>query len=115
MFYFDSKTENIYISLSNMNGDADLYLNYGNEIYPTPEDSNWASLTSGQEYISINKNDKYFEDNNIKDISGYYTLLITGITNTTYTLFISSFKEKVFPLKDNIPVNCRCEKKNEYI
>ena len=113
MFYFDSNTENIYISLSNMNGDADLYLNYGNEQYPTPDDSNWASLTSGQEYISINKDDKFFEENEIKDISGYYTLLVTGITNTTYTLFISSFKEKVFPLSDNIPVNCRCEHKND--
>ena len=113
MFYFDSSTENIYISLSNMNGDADLYLNYGNENYPTPEDSNWASLTSGQEYISINKEDNFFVENEIKDISGYYILLITGVTNTTYTLFISSFKEKVFPLKDNTPVNCRCERKND--
>ena len=113
IFYFDSKTENIYISLSNMNGDADLYLNYGKENYPTPEESNWASLTSGQEYISINKEDKYFIDKEIKDISGYYTLLVTGITNTTYTLFISSFKEQVFPLKDNTPVNCRCEKKDD--
>ena len=113
MFYFDSSTENIYISLSNMNGDADLYLNYGDEEYPTPEDSNWASLTSGQEYISINKDDKFFKEKDIKDISGYYTLLVTGVTNTTYTLFISSFKDKVFPLTDNTPVNCRCEHKKE--
>ena len=113
MFYFDSNTENIYISLSNMNGDADLYLNYGNENYPTPDDSNWSSFTSGQEYISINKEDNFFVENEIKDISGYYTLLITGVVNTTYTLFISSFKEKVFPIKDNTPINCRCEKKND--
>ena len=113
MFYFDSNTENIYISLSNMNGDADLYLNYGNENFPTPEESDWASLTSGQEYISINKDDDYFNEKEIKDISGYYTLLVTGISNTTYTLFVSSFKEKVFPLKDNTPLNCRCENKQD--
>lgn len=113
MFYFDSNTENIYISLSNMNGDADLYLNYGNDNYPTPDDSNWASLTSGQEYISINKDDSYFQENEIKDISGYYTLLIVGVTNTTYTLFISSYKDTVFPLNDNVPVSCRCEHKND--
>lgn len=112
-FYFDSNTENIYISLSNMNGDADLYLNYGNEDYPTPDDHHWSSLTSGQEYITINKEDKFYVEKKLNNLSGYYTLLVTGVTNTTYTLFVSSFKEKVFPLYDNTPINCRCEKKGE--
>lgn len=112
-FYFDSSTENIYITLSNMNGDADLYLNYGDKDYPTPDESHWSSLTSGQEYITINKNDKFYVDKKLNNLSGYYTLLVTGVTNSTYTLFISSFKEKVFPLKDNTPISCRCEKKND--
>ena len=81
--------------------------------FPSPDESDWASISSGQEYISINKDDNFFVENKIDNISGYYTLLITGITNITYTLFVSSFKEKVFPLKDNIPVNCRCENKDD--
>lgn len=43
-----------------MNGDADLYLNYGNENFPSPDQSDWASISSGQEYISINKDDNFF-------------------------------------------------------
>ena len=34
-----------------MNGDADLYLKYGKDEYPTPEESHWSSSTISQEYI----------------------------------------------------------------
>ena len=112
-FYFDKNTENILISLSNMDGDADLFLNYGNEIYPTPLECDWLSNSIGHEYIDINKNDEYFVKNNINNLSGYYTLLVIGYTNTTYTLFVSSHDEKVFRLVDNIATNCKCEAKGD--
>ena len=112
-FYFDKNTENILISLSNMNGDADMFLNYGNNIYPTPLECDWYSNSLGHEYININKNDNYFKKNNIDNLSGYYTLLVIGYTDTTYTLFVSSHDEKVFKLVDNIGTNCKCETKDD--
>ena len=112
-FYFDKNTENILISLSNMNGDADMFLNYGNEIYPTPLECDWYSNNIGHEYIDINKNDAFFVRNKIDNLSGYYTLLVIGYTNTTYTLFVSSHDEKVFKLVDNIATNCKCETKDD--
>ena len=51
IFYFDESTENIYISLSNMNGDADMYMNYGNDKLPTVTDHDWSSARIGHEYI----------------------------------------------------------------
>ena len=112
-FYFDENTENIYISLSNMNGDADMYLKYGNDNLPSINNYHWSSISLGHEYIDININDKFFKQNNKDNISGYYTLLIIGYKETTYTLYISSHPDKIFPLIDNSPVNCQCQIKGE--
>ena len=108
-FYFDESTENIYISLSNMNGDADMYMNYGNDKLPTVNDYHWSSNTIGHEYIDINIKDPFFKRKQIKSLNGYYTLLILGYTETTYTLYVSSHADKIFPLYDNIPVSCQCQ------
>ena len=110
-FYFDESTENIYIGLTNMNGDADMYLNRGNEL-PSIEKSDWKSTDTRHEYIDINKEDLFFK-NNKKEISGFYTLLLVGFIDTSYSLFVSSHKYKVFPLRDNIPMTCWCEKEGE--
>ena len=110
-FYFDKNTENIYIGLTNMNGDADIYLNKGDEL-PTIEKYDWVSVNSNHEYIDINKEDKFFKENN-KTISGYYTLLLVGFIDTSFSLFVSSHKNKVFPLRDNVPYTCLCKKEGE--
>ena len=110
-FYFDKNTENIFISLSNMNGDADMYLNYGNENLPTVANSDWSSVNIGHEFIDINIKDIYFKKNKKSNMAGYYTLLIIGFTETTYTLYISSHPDKIFPLYDNSPVSCQCQVK----
>ena len=111
--YFNKNTKNIYIALSNMDGDADLYLNYGLDKIPSPSDHDWYSVNMGHEYIDINENDKFFERNKIKSLEGYYSLLVVGFTETTYTLFVSSHDDKIFPLSDNTPISCRCESKGD--
>ena len=112
-FYFDESTENIYISLSNMNGDADMYLNYGNEPLPTVNEYHWFSSNTGHEYIDINIKNDFFRKKGMKSISGYYSLLIIGYIETTYTLYVSSHPDKIFPLFDNLPVSCKCQIKGE--
>ena len=109
--YFDNSTQNIYIGLTNMNGDADMYLNRGREL-PTIEKYDWSSTENGHEYIDIGKDDYFFQDGK-KSISGYYTLLLIGFVDTSYSLFISSHEKKVFPLRNNIPMTCWCENKGE--
>ena len=111
--YFNKRTKNIYIALSNMNGDADLYLNYGLDRMPSPSEHDWYSVNMGHEYIDINENDKFFSEKKIDNLSGYYSLLVVGFTETTYTLFVSSHDDNIFPLNDNSPISCRCETKGD--
>ena len=111
--YFNKNTRNIYIALSNMNGDADLYLNYGLDKMPSPNQHDWYSVNMGHEYIDISENDKFFVEKKINNLSGYYSLLVVGFTETTYTLFVSSHDDNIFPLNDNSPISCRCESKGD--
>ena len=109
--YFDNSTENIYIGLTNMNGDADLYVNKGKEL-PTYEKYNWVSNKNNHEYVEISKDDEFFKKNNMS-IYGYYTLSLVGFIDTSFSLFVSTHKNKVIPLRDNIPMGCWCEKKGD--
>ena len=109
--YFDKTTQNIYIGLTNMNGDADMYLNRGKTI-PTTDKYDWSSTENTHEYIDIGKDDYFFQDGKIP-ISGYYTLLLVGFIDTSFSLFVSSHEKKVFPLRNNIPSTCWCENKGE--
>ena len=111
--YFNKNTKNIYIALSNMNGDADLYLNYGLDKMPSPTQHDWYSVNMGHEYIDINENDRFFTEKNIDNLSGYYSLLVVGFTETTYTLFVSSHEDNILALNDNSPISCRCESKGD--
>ena len=111
--YFDSSAKNIYISLSNLNGDADLYLNYGKEKLPNFQNFNWKSSKTGHKYIDINLEDQYFKDNKIDNLEGYYTLLIICYVDTSYTLYVSSLENVVLPIEDNSPMNCECTIKGE--
>ena len=108
IFYFDSNTENIYIGLSNMKGDADIYLNYG-ESLPTSKKYDWKSNQINHEFIDINKNNEFFSSRNISSLKGFYTLLVVGYIDTSYTLFISNHKNVIFPLRNNKKVTCFCE------
>jgi len=111
--YFNENTQNIYIALSNMNGDADLYLNYGIDKLPSPSEHDWYSVNMGHEYLDISANHNFFKKNNLNSMAGYYSLLVVGFTETTYTLFISSHDDNIFPLNDNSPISCKCESKGD--
>ena len=111
--YFDSSAKNIYISLSNLNGDADLYLNYGKEKLPNFDNFNWKSSKTGHKYIDINLEDQYFKENKIESLEGYYTLLLICYVDTSYTLYVSSLENLVLPIEDNSPMNCECSSQGE--
>jgi hypothetical protein len=110
-FYFDINTENIYISLSNMKGDADMYLNYG-DILPTIKQYHWNSNQINHEFIDINIKDEFFKKYNVS-ISGTYTLLIVGYVDTSFTLFISKHKNVILPLRHNKYSTCLCDKEGD--
>ena len=106
-FYFDENVKNIYFGLYNMNGDADMYLNYGLSL-PTPVLYDWKTTDLSHEYIDINIEDPFFKKANLESLSGYYTILLEGFTNTSFSLFVSTHPQKVLPLRNNRPVVCKC-------
>ena len=91
-----------------MKGDADMYLNHG-EILPTSKNYNWKSNQINHEFIDINKYDKFFMSRNISAINGFYSLLIIGFSDTSYTLFINNHKNIIFPLRNNKKATCLCK------
>ena len=111
-FYFDENVKNIYFGLYNMNGDVDMYLNYGLSL-PTPTLNDWKTTDLTHEYIDINIDNPFFKKNELENISGYYTLLVEGFTNSSYSLFVSTHKQKVLPLRNNKPVVCTCKTKGD--
>ena len=111
-FYFDENVKNIYFGLYNMDGDADMYLNYGLSL-PTPTLNDWKTNDLSHEYIDLNLDNEFFQKNNYDSLSGYYTLLIEGFTNTSFSLFVSTHTQRVLPLRNNRPVVCTCRTKGE--
>ena len=111
-FYFDENVKNIYFGLYNMNGDVDMYLNYGLNL-PTPTLNDWKTTELSHEYIDITLDDPFFQKQNLETVSGYYTLLIEGFTNSSFSLFVSTHPQKVLPLRNNRPVACSCVAKGE--
>lgn len=111
--YFGKNVENVYISLTNMNGDADLYVTYGDTL-PDSRNYTWTSSTPFNEYINFSKEDKYFVTRGLNDISGNYTIMVYGFSNTTYTLYITSHPKKIIPLTDSIPANCITKKADDF-
>ncbi len=111
-FYFDENVKNIYFGLYNMNGDADMYLSYGLSL-PTPTLNDWKTNDLSHEYIDLNLDDSFFKKEDLNSLSGYYTLLIEGFTNTSFSLFVSTHEQKVLPLRNNRPVVCNCRSKGQ--
>jgi len=111
--YFGENTKNIYLSLSNMNGDADIYVNYGLNL-PSYEKADWSSYTSRSEFIEFDINDNFFVSNKIQTLSGDYTIMISGFKKTSYSLYITTHPKKIVPLNDNSPASCITKNDGEY-
>lgn len=110
--YFPKNTKNIYISLTNMPGDADLYVNYGEDL-PSLENFVWSSATPNSEFVDFNLNDNFFAANKKTDISGNYTIMVYGFSATTFTLYITSHPKKIISLEENSPASCSTTKEND--
>jgi len=111
--YFGGNTQNVYISLTNMNGDADIYVNYGTNL-PTFEKADWFSYTARNEFIEFNKDDNFFTRNKLESLSGEYTIMISGFKKTSYSLYISSHPKKILPLNDDSPASCITKQDAQY-
>ena len=98
--------------MSNKEGDADLYLNYGKH-FPSLEQYNWKSTGAYTEFLELSKDDNYFVSKGLQEIDGEYSLMIYGYSNTSYSLYISSDENKIMVLTDDYPASCTCQDKDD--
>ena len=111
-FAFDSNTKGIYITLYSISGDADMYINYGNNL-PSFNNYIWRSSQSQMDSIFIDINDNYFVDNKKSSLEGVYTIMIYGYTNSTYTLTVSQGQFKIIQLVPGTPSICKVDSENK--
>ncbi len=106
--YFSKRVENLYVSVTNLMGDVDLFMNYGFE-FPNFNNATWVSATPYSEFIEFDKEDNFFVSRNITDVSGNYTIMIYGATNSSYTLYATSHPNKIIAVNDGATASCKSE------
>ncbi len=107
--YLKEPLKSISVSLTNLDGDADLMMNYGKNNYPTFYNTTWKSSTMQSEFIDIDKNNEYFQKKNLQSIEGWYTIGVFGIRNTTYILHVSTHPKRVVHVNNYFPTSCKRE------
>ncbi len=113
-FSFPKSASILYITLSNMNGDADLYMNYGGS-YPTLENNHWKSATTFNEIIDIDQKDNFFTNNNITSLNGLYIIGVYGYTSTSYSLYVTSHKKKLKMIDNDHSAIGQTKIDNDYV
>ena len=107
--YISANDSNVHISLFNINGDTDIYVQYGLNI-PSTNSYHWKSVEPNHQFININKDDPIITGLGKKDVSGFYTILVTSQRFSSYNLLVSS-NRNLIPITDANPGSCKCEKK----
>ena len=112
-FNIKENTKRIYISMSNKEGNADLYLNYGSK-FPSIEECNFRSFGNTNEFLDITTENEFFLKQGLIEISGEYSLMIHAHSDTFYILYISDFDNyKINTINEHYPSSCSCNNKNE--
>jgi len=105
--FLDDPIKSISVSLTNLDGDADLLMSYGKDNYPNFNTADWASTNIQSEFIELDLDSSYYKEKKINSMSGWYTIGVYGISNTTYTIDVSTHPYRVKNLNDYSPSACK--------
>ena len=108
----NSNTKRLYISMSNKEGNGDIYVNYGNE-FPTEDKYNWKSSGVNNEFLDISKEDSFFSSQGLNDLQGFYLIMVKGYDDTLYDLYISDKDIKLTYLSEGYPGGCECKNQDD--
>ena len=114
--YFHFKVEGnkrrLYISMTDKEQDANMYLSYDKYINNIKE-FQWKNIGALNEYIDLSIDDPFFVSRGMRELDGDYYLAIQGKDDTFYNLYISSQDVKIITLDENHPAGCTCEYDND--
>ena len=112
-FKVNDNKKRLYISMTNKDRDANMFLNY--DKYITSLDQyNWKNVGSYNEYLDISTDDPLFIERQMETIDGDYYLAIQGLDDCFFNLYISTQDVKIMTLAKGSPSSCACEIENDY-
>ena len=111
-FRVDGGKKRLYISMTNKEKDANLFLNYDKYI-TTISEYQWKNIGGYNEYLDISSEDAFFISHQMNDIDGDYYLAIQGLDDSFYNLYISTQEVKIFTISKGNPAGCTCESEND--
>ena len=111
-FKVETNKKRLYISMTNKEKDANMFLNYDKYI-ESITDYHWKNIGAYNEYIDISSEDSFFVSNNMNDIDGEYYLAIQGLDDSFYNLYISTQDVKIMTISKGDPAGCTCETEND--
>ena len=103
----------LYISMTNKDKDANMFLNYENYL-SSISNYQWKNIGVYNEYLDISLDDSFFTKNQMQDIDGDYYLAIQGLNDCFFNLYISTEDVKIMTLANSIPAGCSCETENDF-
>ena len=112
-FKVDNDKKRLYISMSNKDQDANMFLNYDTYLSSINE-YQWKSQGGLNEFLDLSLNEPFFTERQMSDISGDYYLAIQALNDCFFNLYISTQDVKIMNLAKGVPAGCSCEKKNDF-
>ena len=103
----DIETKRLYISAITKEGEVEMFLNYDN-IIPNTTSYNWKSKGNKNKYLDITKDDLFFLNQGLNEITGDYTLIINCISDTSYNVYVSDKNFKIMTIDEHYPAGCSC-------
>ena len=111
-FKVGNNKKRLYISMTNKEKDANMFLNYEN-YFSSLSNYRWKNLGNFNEYLDISIENSIFVERQMEDIDGDYYLAIQGLDDCFYNLYISTQDVKIITLDKGSPASCTCETDNE--
>ena len=111
-FRIGNHKKRLYISITNKEKETNVFLSNTQMIKPIYE-FEWKISGGYNQYLDISINDSHFVERGLRDLDGDYFLVIQGIEDTFYNLYISTQDVKIMTLTEGYPGGCYCEYKND--
>ena len=111
-FRVTDNKKRLYISMTNKDADANMYLSFDKYI-TTIIEYDWKNIGSHNEYLDISSDDPRFVKNQLDYIDGDYYLAIQGLNECFFNLFISTQDVKIVSIEKGSPAGCTCESEKD--
>ena len=111
-FKVEGNKKRLYISMTDKDKDANMYLTY-DKYSNNLNEYQWKNIGAFNEYIDLSLNDPFFVSRSFTELDGDYYLAIQGKDDTFYNLYISTQDVKIITLEENHPAGCTCESEND--